>query len=357
MKHDKYVVLVAGGTGGHINAAIALGERLISQGYEIRYLTGMRPLDYKLFRNLPVQHLPSWPLRTRNPLKLILAIVRNGFVFVKIFINFINMRPRFIVGAGGYVCGPTLLAGKILGIKVYIFEQNAVLGLTNKVLARFSNLIFTHFRQTRGLPQSLKEKVRVVGNPTRQSIKHSAERIIDKELRVLVFGGSLGATQINELVVEVAKKNHDSSISFVHQTGNESNPTFNLGYNVQYRANKYLDNIHEQFAWCDVIIARSGASTVSELRIIKKPCLLIPFPKATDNHQWWNAMQFKQESDFTVGVIDPKSPKSEMLDAVEDFINRARLKQLQTSQSKAIPLESSLMALREIYKDVGILED
>lgn len=355
MKTNKRVVLVAGGTGGHINAAIALGERLTAQDYEVSYLSGMRPLDYKLFRTLPVQHLASWPLRTKNPFKFILAVFRNSLVFCKILIAFLKNRPLFIVGAGGYVCGPTLLAGKILRIPVYIFEQNAVLGLTNKLLARLSNLIFTHFRETKGLPNSLKEKVRVVGNPTRQAIKHSVPREKDNTLRVLVFGGSLGASQINELVVEISKKGHDSPIDIIHQTGNETNPAFTVGNNIQYRASKYLDNIQEQFTWCDVIIARSGASTISELRIIKKPCLLIPFPGATDNHQWWNAIQFKQESDFTVEVVDPKSPKSLMLEQLESFLNRARLGQLQTSQSKAIPLDSSLVALREIYTDVGIL--
>ena len=352
---SEQVVLVAGGTGGHINAAIAMGERLALQGYSLRYLTGQRPLDYKLFKGLSAEHLSSWPLRTKNPVKLIIATARNFVVFLSIFFSFLKIRPRFIVGAGGYVCGPTLLAGKMLGIPIFIFEQNAVLGLTNKILARISDLIFTHFRDTKGLPASLKNKVRVVGNPTRQSIKRPADRSNDGVLRVLVFGGSLGASQINQLVTEWVKQDQDSPVSVIHQTGNEENVIPSVGKNIEYRAHKYLDQIQDQFQWCDVILARAGASSVAELRIVKKPCFLIPFPQATDNHQWWNALQFKEESDFTVEVVEPKAAKEEMAQKLSHFLTRARLGQLQASQSKVIPLDSGLMALKEIYQHVGIV--
>lgn len=355
MSAQGQAVLVAGGTGGHINAALAMGERLAQQGYQIRYLTGQRPLDYKLFKGLSAEHLSSWPLRTKNPLKLVMAILRNTLVFLKIFFSFMKTRPRFVVGAGGYVCGPTLLAGKLLGIPVFIFEQNAVLGLTNKILARICDLIFAHFRETKGLPPSLKGKVRVVGNPTRQSIQRADERAKDGTLRILVFGGSLGATQINQLVQAWVQKNQDSPVSVIHQTGQDENPALNIGSKVEYRAQKYLDQIQDQYAWCDVIIGRAGASTVAELRIVKKPCFLVPFPQATDNHQWWNALQFKEESDFTVDVVDPKAPQEEMAQKMDHFLTRARLGQLQASQSKVLALDSGLLALREIYQHVGIV--
>lgn len=355
MSQSRQVVLVAGGTGGHINAAIAMGERLAQQGYALRYLTGQRPLDYKLFKDLNAEHLGSWPLRTKNPVKFLVSLLRNALVFCAIFLSFISRRPLFIIGAGGYVCGPTLLAGKILGIPIFIFEQNAVLGLTNKILARLSDLIFTHFRETKGLPAGLKKHVRVVGNPTRQSIRRTEPRVADGCLRVLVFGGSLGASQINQLITEWVQLDHDSKVSVIHQTGTEDNPIPVLGRNVEYRAQKYLDQIQEQFEWCDVIIARAGASSVAELRIVKKPCFLIPFPQATDNHQWWNALQFKEESDFSVEVVEPKLPKEEMAQKLSHFLTRARLGQLQASQSKVLALDSGLIALREIYQHVGII--
>lgn len=346
-------VMVAGGTGGHINAAIAMGERASAQGYDVRYLTGQRPLDYKLFKGLPVTHLGSWPLRTKNPLKLLLALARNFAVFVGIFFNFLRTRPRFIVGAGGYVCGPTLLAGRLLGIPVFIFEQNAVMGLTNRLLARMSTRIFTHFKQTHGLVPSLEAKVMVVGNPTRQSITFKAPRPSDGELRVLIFGGSLGATQINTLIKEWVSIDSPTPVSVIHQTGHDENPVPKLGHNVTYKPTKYLDHIQEQYAWCDVIVARAGASSVAELRIVRRPCFLIPFPQATDNHQWWNAKQFQGEADFTVDIVDPRAPKDELASRLAAFLSSAQQGALKTSQSPGAALDSGQVALQEILKHVG----
>ena len=354
MNEQNLAVLVAGGTGGHINAAIAMGERLAQRGFEIQYLTGLRPLDYKLFQGLPARHLGSWPLRTKNPFKLISSLVRNLLVFIGILGSFIKKRPKFIVGAGGYVCGPTLLAGKILGIPIFIFEQNAVLGLTNRLLARMSDLIFTHFQETKGLTAALKPKVRVVGNPTRQSIAYREPRTADGTLRVLVFGGSLGANQINGLVQDWIHQDQTRAVEIIHQTGNDENLKAAVGKNIKYTPLKYLDQIQEQFGWCDVIIARAGASSIAELRIVRKPCFLIPFPQATDNHQWWNAKQFQEEADFTVDVVEPRAPKEEMAARLAAFLSSAQAGTLKASQSLKPAIDSGQLALVEILQNVRI---
>jgi UDP-N-acetylglucosamine--N-acetylmuramyl-(pentapeptide) pyrophosphoryl-undecaprenol N-acetylglucosamine transferase len=354
---SRYAVLVAGGTGGHINAAVALGERLVAQNFEVSYLTGQRPLDYKLFAKLPVQHLASWPLRTKNPLKLASSVVRNFIVFLKIFRSFRTKRPRFVVGAGGYVCGPTLLAARLQGIPVFIFEQNAVLGLTNKLLARLSTVIFTHFRDTQGIPASLASKVRVVGNPTRSSIAYTPPRIHDGELRLLVFGGSLGASQINDLVYEWVQRDSAGPVTVIHQTGQDQQPKFAVGKNVTYLPTKYLENIQEQYAWCDVLVARAGASTVAELRIVRKPCFLIPFPQATDNHQWWNALRYRDEADYAVDVVEPRAPRSEMAERLAAFLAKAKEGSLRPSQITPLAVDSGEVALREIFRHVGTIQE
>jgi UDP-N-acetylglucosamine--N-acetylmuramyl-(pentapeptide) pyrophosphoryl-undecaprenol N-acetylglucosamine transferase len=351
------VVLVAGGTGGHINAAIALGERLEKKNFSVSYLTGQRPLDYKLFNGLQVQHLASWPLRTKNPFKFISAIVRNTVVFLNIFKLFKSQRPSFVVGAGGYVCGPTLLAAKLQRIPIFIIEQNAVLGLTNRMLARMSDLIFTHFTETKNLPPSLAARVRVVGNPTRASIAYQKPRTRDDVLRILVFGGSLGATQINGLIQRLAKDDSPNRIEIIHQTGKDANPTFVTGKNVTYQAFKYLDSIQDQYTWCDVIVARAGASTVAELRIVKKPCFLIPFPQATDNHQWWNATQYRDEADYHVEVVDPRASQDDLYKTLKGFLLSAFNGTLRTSQSLSITVDSGDKALEEIFRYVGTIQE
>lgn len=344
-----YCVLVAGGTGGHINAAIALGERLQAQGFDIDYLTGQRPLDYKLFKNKSVTHLSSWPLRTKNPFKLVLSLVRNFIVFLQILKRFSERKPDFVIGAGGYVCGPTLLAAKLLGRPIFIIEQNAVMGVTNRYLARVANLIFVHFKNTKNLPEGLADKTKVVGNPIRQSIQYQQPLAPHRPLRVLVFGGSLGATQINNALDAYLKKNPQIELDIVHQTGSDEN----LSSDPRIRKFKYLDEIQVNYNWCDVIVARAGASTVAELRIVAKPALLIPFPAATDNHQWWNALSLRDENRFKVEVFDPKESTEKLLEQIDGFLRNSLQGSYHSSHSAHQVVDSGEALLLEIFRHVG----
>jgi len=349
---NNYCVLVAGGTGGHINAAIALGERLTQKGFQVEFLTGQRPLDYKLFKNKPVTHLESWPLRTKNPLKFLQSLIKNLIVFIKIYFKFLSKKPSFVVGAGGYVCGPTLLAAKINFVPIFIIEQNAVMGVTNKYLSYMANLIFVHFKDTKKLPSTQQDKVRVVGNPIRQSIKKSDPQPLHAPLRVLVFGGSLGASQINTAIDKFLEKNKDLILDIVHQTGVDDNNS----RDERIKKYKYLDEIQNNYNWCDVIISRAGASTVAELRIVSKPTLLIPFPAATDNHQWWNALSLKNENKFPVEVFDPKESDQQLIEKIDYFLRMFKPGLSAASQSVSTDVDSGEALLREIYQYVGLTE-
>lgn len=349
----KYAVLVAGGTGGHINAALAVGEALKEQGYEITYLTGKRPLDYKLFKGENATNLDSKPLRTKNPFELAKNIVMNLMSFLSIFLAFMKKRPEFIVGAGGYVCGPTLLAGYMQGIPVFIIEQNAVMGLTNKILGWISGRIFVHFSETQGLSDKLKSKVRVVGNPTRKSIQPVPVKKPEGTLNVLVFGGSLGASQINNVIYDIVKNPPFIELSIHHQIGGDQKMPV-IETSIDYKAMSYIDHMQKEYEWCDVIIARSGASTVSELAIIKKPVLIIPFPQATDNHQWFNAEIFRKEADFSVEVLDPKIPHEDAVKRVVQFLRQAHAGQLRLTKGSGAGNTTCDQVLKEIRAYVGM---
>lgn len=349
----SYAVLVAGGTGGHINAALAIGEALTSEGWSVQYLTGKRPLDYKLFKGQKVKHLDSKPLRTNNPIQLIKNIILNFVSFFSIFFAFLAKRPKVIVGAGGYVCGPTLLAGYLLFIPIFIIEQNAVMGLTNRILGWISTRIFVHFTKTRGLSSQLAKKVRVVGNPTRKAIQPVSPKIFDGELKVLVFGGSLGAAQINKVIWDVLKNPSVQKMSIHHQLGADTKAP-EIATNVDYVPMNFIDNMQTEYEWCDVVISRSGASTVSELAIIKKPVLIFPYPAATDNHQFYNAQIFQEESDFTVEVLDPKLPHDECVKRTQEFLSKASRQELKYSKNPSPGNHTCDEVLREIKAHVGM---
>lgn len=344
----KYAVLVAGGTGGHINAALAVGDALRDKSYEVSFLTGKRHLDYKLFAGQRVRHLNSRPLRTKNPFTLLKNIFLNFSSFLLIMGSYLKKRPEFVIGAGGYVCGPTLLAAFLLGIPVYIIEQNAVMGLTNRILGWISKKIFVHFTETKGLSANLAARVRVVGNPTRKSIQPPGMRTKSDNVRVLVFGGSLGASQINDVIYDIVKNPPFENLSIHHQTGSVIAPE--LSTSIDYHPVPYMDNIQSEYEWCDVIVSRSGASTVSELRIIKKPTLIFPFPQATDNHQVFNAEILRKESDFEVIVLPPRLSKDEAIERTKDFLRKARSQELLETSSPP----AANQTCEEILVEIGV---
>ncbi len=346
-------VLVAGGTGGHINAALAIGEALSGDGWRVRYVTGERPLDYKLFKGQPVKHLSSRPLRTSHPLKLVTNLAKNLLSFIWVLVAFLQDRPTVIVGAGGYVCGPTLLAGFLLRIPVFIIEQNAVMGLTNRILGWISTRIFVHFSKTRGLSSKLKEKVRVVGNPTRKSIRPAPFKGFDGQLKVLVFGGSLGAEQINKVVWDVLRSPAVLPLAIHHQLGGDAKAP-ELGTTASYLPLNYIEDMQKEYEWCDVIISRAGASTVSELAIIRKPVLFFPYPAATDNHQFLNAKIFQEESDFTVKVLDPNLRHEDAVRETQEFLSKASRQELKYSKNPSPGNYTCDAVIREIKEHVGL---
>ncbi len=345
-------VCVAGGTGGHINAAISVGEAFQELNHDVIYLTGKRHLDYKLFKDQSAIHLDSKPLRTNNPITLIKNIFLNLKSFFGIVILFLKRRPKVIVGAGGYVCGPTLMAGFILGVPVFIIEQNAVMGLTNKLLGWISTSIFVHFTKTKGLSERLLKKVKVVGNPTRKSIQSVKHNPISSPLKILVFGGSLGAKQINDVIFDLIKDSSVSNLEIHHQIGLDLETPAVQNQSIKYIPMTYIDHIQNEYEWCDIIIARSGASTVSELAIIKKPTLIFPFPKATDNHQFFNAQIFKEESDFEVEVLDPALPHHESLIKVKEFVSKAQRGDLRLTQNPVSRNQACELIIKEIENHV-----
>lgn len=312
------VYLVAGGTGGHINAALSVGEEF-KNDFKVRYISGLRHLDKKLFAGEQVEHIQSQPLRTKNPIKLVINLFKNFYSFIKIIFLFLFDRPLAVIGAGGYVCGPTLMAAKILFIPIFIIEQNAVMGLTNKLLSKVSNLIFLNFNKTKGVAPS--SKIKVVGNPIRKQIEFSPLKL-EGSLNLLVFGGSLGASQINQVVFRLLEMDFPFPIKILHQVGKDALTKHQGEGNVEYQQLEYIDDMQSAYRNSHIVLSRSGASTVSELRVVKRPTIIIPFPHATDNHQYFNALNLKEESLFPVEILDFKKDHELLSKEVFDTIKK-----------------------------------
>ncbi len=304
---NRRAYFVAGGTGGHILPAISLGHFFKKKyGFKVSYISGKRHLDYKLYENENCLHLDTYALVGKSLDAILKSLIFNTLSFFQVLALFIKDRPVFVFGAGGYVCGPTLLAAKCLGVRVYILEQNSVVGLTNKILARISNIIFLNFKKTKGLPGGHHNKIKVFGNPVRQEfLEDMSKSEQNSRFKILITGGSLGAKRINDLIISFLE-NYNGSVELevFHQVGRNKAEVKKINQLITYKQAEYISDMPREFRKADFIICRGGATTVTELRYAKTPCLIIPTPISIhrDRHQVYNGESLKSESSFPVFI-------------------------------------------------------
>ena len=314
------VMICAGGTGGHINGALAIGEQFKKIGDDVLYVSGKRYLDFQLFKNQKrVIHLNAKALRGKNALITLSHLLWNTLVFMQSLQLILREKPKYVVGCGGYICGPTLFAAKLAGVKIAIIEQNAIAGMTNRLLSKISDKIFTCFDEVKGLHN---KKIKNFGNPIRSSINFSENKLGDG-IKILIFGGSLGASQINDMVEEIVKRYQgEVKLSILHQVGENGSAAKSVNQLIIYEPKSYIDDIGKAYDECNIIISRSGASTVSELRVVQRPVFIIPYPNAVDDHQRANANALAREDLFPVEIADKEQSATMLAESFIKFLDK-----------------------------------
>ena len=291
------ITIAAAGTGGHINPGIAIAEILHMEGYNISWLGTPKGMENKLIDKIKFQFFALSISGGRN--KGLLKLIRLPFIVIISTIQAIKAlkvsQTKLLIVMGGYVSMPAALAAKILNIKLIVHEQNSIPGLTNKILSFISNQNFSAF------PNSLR-KSKIIGNPIRKEIKevrNPKKRFLNRKgpLRVLIFGGSLGSKSFNQLLPFIFKKiNNKNKLSIIHQSGENMFELLKESYkDVSFKVEikKYIFDMEKKYNWADIVIARSGALTVSELIDSGTASILIPYPFAVDDHQFFNAKVLK----------------------------------------------------------------
>jgi UDP-N-acetylglucosamine--N-acetylmuramyl-(pentapeptide) pyrophosphoryl-undecaprenol N-acetylglucosamine transferase len=292
----RTVLIMAGGTGGHVFPALAAARVLRERGYEPVWLGTRNGLEAKLVppQQIAIEWISVSGLRGKGittwlaaPFKLSLAIWQSLRVMR-------TRNPVVVLGAGGFVSGPGGVAAWLTRRPVVIHEQNAVAGLTNRLLARIAKRVLEAF------PASFPPSIRAerVGNPVRREIVALAspeQRFAGRSgpLRVLVIGGSQGAAKLNA-VVPAAMAMIEASLrpQVLHQAGERhiaQAREFYQKHGVQADVRPFIDDMAEAYGWADLVICRSGALTVSELAAAGVPALFVPFAAAVDDHQTHNA--------------------------------------------------------------------
>lgn len=282
--NKKHAVIVAGGTGGHIYPALAFAKRWQSLGHAISWIGTQQGLEASIIpkQNIPLFFITVRGVRRSKLLAQIFALGMALYAICQAVRLLRRLKPDVVLGMGGYVSAPSIIAARCLDIPVVIHEQNAVAGKTNQLLARFSQKILTAFPNvlTRYNPI-------VIGNPVRSELIALTPRLHPhRPMRVLIVGGSRGASSLNKILPELLI--HIPDIEIWHQTGEQHFEETKKQYQP-YKISAYIDDMAAAYSWADVVICRAGAMTVFEIMSIGRPAIFIPYPYAVDDHQTANA--------------------------------------------------------------------
>ena len=296
------VIIMAGGTGGHIYPALAVGTALRERGVTVCWMGVHNGLEAKLAQE---QGFEFDSVRTQGlwgkgisrwmtmPLWLSMSIIQCIGIILR-------RRPDLLLGMGGYVCGPGGLASWLLRRPLVIHESNVIPGLTNRVLAVLATRILTGFSEAK-----LAGKPVWVGTPVRKSIieagrnKEQSDIQGDRPLNLLIIGGSQGAKALNECIPEALSMLPEEMLPNIrHQSGSErgdDTKEFYRSHGVRANVSEYIEDMAEAYQWADVIVARSGAMSLAEISTVGLATVLVPFPYAARDHQQVNADIYEQK--------------------------------------------------------------
>ncbi|WP_332066033.1 undecaprenyldiphospho-muramoylpentapeptide beta-N-acetylglucosaminyltransferase [Bartonella sp. CB189] len=297
MTHKRVIVLVAGGTGGHLFPAEALAVELRQRGYDVHLATDERAKGFvRHFDEEHIHIISSATFQRRHPFAFIKAFWRLLKGIGQSCMLFYRLRPVLVGGFGGYPTIPPLFVASFMRCITFIHEQNAVMGRANRVLAAMVYAIAGGLLSTKGV---YARKMFLTGNPVREAVLEAAKvpyrpSLDEKPFHLLVFGGSQGASFFSKIVPEAVAFLDDKlrkRLRIVQQVRGEAENLIEIYRNmgVQAEVAPFFDNIAERMALSHLIVSRAGASSVCEIAVIGRPALLIPYPYALDHDQAANA--------------------------------------------------------------------
>lgn len=291
------VLIAGGGTGGHLFPGIALAQELRRRDDQARVLFVGTARGIEL-RAVPragfdLELLPVSGLRRTGLGGFLLGMARLPLAMLRAVRLVHRFGPDVAISVGGYAAGPAVLASRLLGVPCVVMEQNAVPGVTNRILARLARRVFVAL-PTRGFPES---KVRVLGNPVREDLLAVRDEPYEPALphQLLVFGGSQGARALNEAMMAAAPLLAASALELriLHQTGKADQERVERAYRDAgldtARVVAFIDDMASAYRQASLVLCRAGATTIAELTVCGRPAVLVPYPFAVDDHQTANA--------------------------------------------------------------------
>lgn len=302
IKHHKKVIgiLAGGGTGGHVYPGLAVARELQSQWpeLEIVFVGSNHGLENQIVpkAGYKLLTLPVGGLLRMGRVQQLRTVMALPFCIIKSLWILLKHRPQFVMGIGGFAAGPIVLVSSFIHRHTFIWEPNAIPGVTNRILSRFVNTAFVVFESAR--KQLNSKEVVVAGLPIRTDIQYR-ERAPAEKLRVLVFGGSQGARAINHAVADAWLKSPEvrRNVELCHQTGKLDHAIMVEKYKGQdVQCVAFIDNMSKALNWADLVISRGGVGSISEIIASRKASIIVPLPTAAENHQEANARYLVDKS-------------------------------------------------------------
>ena len=324
---QKPIVVMAGGTGGHVFPALAVAEYLREQGESIVWLGTRAGIESRVVpaANIAIEWLNVQGLRGKGVMTLLLAPFRLLRACWQAYTTLLRLRPKAVLGMGGFVAGPGGLMAWMLRIPLILHEQNSVIGLTNKLLSRLASRVYFAF------PQAARQisNSECIGNPVRDALytlEAPEQRLsarFDSRINILVIGGSLGAASLNKVVpTALAQIEVEKRPSVKHQCGSRHLQSCQQNYldsAVEAEVVDFIEDMAGAYGWADLVICRAGALTIAELTAVGIGSILIPFPHAVDNHQFYNAL-FLEENQAARILEETELNAERLAESIREYI-------------------------------------
>jgi UDP-N-acetylglucosamine--N-acetylmuramyl-(pentapeptide) pyrophosphoryl-undecaprenol N-acetylglucosamine transferase len=355
------VAIACGGTGGHLFPGLAVAEVLKNRGHEVLLLISEKQIDAIAVRNrteFRIQKIPAVGLTKLVSLQFFSFFAKFLNGLVDCLRTYRSFKPDVVLGMGGFTSTAPILAGRINGLPTFIHESNAIPGKANRLNAFLSKKVLLGFEEcARYFPN---RPVEVTGTPIRDSLRSPVDRSqalknmrLKSDLRtVLVMGGSQGAHGINEAVVAVLGRFSQKEVQFIHLTGREDE---NYVYECYEReaipafVSAFYDRMEEAYTVADLAVARSGAASLTELSYFGLPTILIPYPFAAENHQFFNAEIFARHG--VAEVLEESRVNEDTLGSLIDhFLNNGAKAHRATAQPGALSPETAADRIVEIIE-------
>lgn len=351
---SQTVLLMAGGTGGHVFPALAVADELRQRGIQVAWLGTQKGIEADVVpkAGIDISFIDVAGLRGKGALGWLLAPFKLLHALWQAIGVLKKLRPSVVLGMGGFVTGPGGVAAWLLRRPLVIHEQNAIAGMTNKLLVPFTTRVLEAFPGTIKSPKTIH-----TGNPVRTVIGAQPKPWIAAEnqtIHLLVVGGSLGAKALNEVVPQaLAQLSKEQRPQVWHQTGKKNiDETLKLykTLNIEAKVEPFIERMGDAYAWADLVLCRAGALTIAELAIAGAPSILVPYPYAVDDHQTSNA-KYLVDNGAAVLVQQRDLTVSRLLELLAQ-LDLPKLKQM-ASAAKKLALPEATQKVADLCLEVA----